>query len=267
MFWESFATRVIINGVNSSLYYMNRSRNIDGSANGDGLFTTEDAVELYTERIEDPELFPQERKAVERYFTDTNASVLDVGCGVGRVSHLLHERGFNVTGIDVSEQLVENGQSLFPEIDFCISDIRDTPFDSEMFDYVVFSFYGLDYILPKAERIKALREIQRILKPAGIVVFSSHNSWHPLLPLSIRDLCSATMDVVDLYFRKKNHDRIFSRYKIENVPLGQVEIYLSNPIHQFLQLRKCGLTPIDIVGERDGVLRFFERAPHYIAKK
>lgn len=246
---------------------MERERRPDENATSSELFNTDDAVELYTERVTDATLFPQERKAVERYFTDTDGSVLDVGCGVGRVSSLLHERGFDVTGIDVSEPLVENARSLFPDIDFRVADIRNAPFESETFDYVVFSFYGLDYVLPEAERITALREIYRLLKPAGIVMFSSHNSWHPLVPLSVSDLLQAIKDVWVLYLRGKSRERLLSRYKIESVPLGEVEIYLSNPIHQWLQLRKCGFTPLDVVGQHDGLRRFFERHPHYVAKK
>lgn len=240
---------------------------VDGSAESGGLFTNEDAVELYTQRVKDPELFVQERKAIDRYFTDTDASVLDVGCGVGRISHLLYERGFDITGIDVSAPLIEKAQSLFPEIDFHIADIREAPFDSGSFDYVIFSWFGLDYILPKAERIKALKEIWRVLKPSGIVVFSSHNHWHSFAPVPVNNPRRAIKDLVNFYLQKKNRSRILSRYKIESVPLGEVEIYLSNPIHQWLQLRKCGFTLLDIVGKRDGLLRFIERQPHYVAKK
>lgn len=246
---------------------MRRESSIDGSADSDGLFTTDEAVDLYVERIRDPELFVQERTAVERYFTDDGASVLDVGCGAGRVSHLLDERGFDVTGVDVSEQLVTEARSRFPDIEFRIGDVRDTSFESNAFEYAVFSFYGLDYVLPKSERVRALREIRRVLKPSGVLVFSSHNSWHPLVPFSVGDLQRAANDVLDLYLREENRGRIFSRYKVESVPLGDVEIYLSNPVHQWLQLRKCGFTPIDVVGRRDGLGRFFERDPHYVAKK
>lgn len=105
-----------------------------------------------------------------------------------------------------------------------------------------------------------------MLKPGGIVVLSSHDSWYPLVPLSVGDLSQISNDVIDLYLRKKNRRRIFSRYKTERVPLGEVESYLSNPIHQWLQLRKCGFTLPDIVGRRDGLLRVFERNPHYVVK-
>lgn len=43
------------------------------------LFTIEEAVDLYTKRIKNPALFPQEKVAVDRYFTDRDGAVLDVG--------------------------------------------------------------------------------------------------------------------------------------------------------------------------------------------
>jgi len=172
-----------------------------------------------------------------------------------------------VTGIDVSEPLVEKARSLFPDVEFRVGDVRDTDFESASFDYAVFSYYGLDYLLPKAERVAALRELYRVLKPSGIVAFSSHNNWSPLVPLSVGDLRRAVGDVGDFYKKPKNHARLFSRYKFETVPLGELEVYLSNPLHQWLQLRKCGFTLLDVIGERESVARFFERDTHYVAKK
>jgi len=242
-------------------------RNAGGDAAGNGLFHTESAVDLYADRMSDAALFPGERTAVERYFTDPSGSVLDVGCGAGRVASLLADRGFDATGVDVSEPLVADARSRRPDVDFQVADVRNLPFESTTFDYAVFSFYGLDYVLPRAERLAALRELRRVLKPSGVLVFSSHNGWHPLAPLSGRDLLQVLKDVWDLYLRPANRERLLSRYKVESVPLGEVEIYLSNPIHQYLQLRKCGFTPLDVVGRHDDVRRFFERDPHFVAKK
>ncbi len=238
-----------------------------GGAETTDLFSTNDAVELYTRRFaESDELFPQERKAVDRYF-EAGGTVLDVGCGVGRVSALLHERGFEVTGVDISEPFIEKARLLVPDVEFHVADITDTEFDTGSFDHVVFSWFGLDYLVPEAKRIEALTEIRRILKPSGVFLFCTHNRWHPLVPLSVRNLGLGLKDIYDLYLRKRNRSRLFSRCKAESVTLGEMEIYLTDPIDQWIQLRKCGLTPIDIIGERKGILRFFERDPHYVAKK
>lgn len=69
--------------------------------------------------------------------------------------YLLHERGFDVIGIHISEPLVEKARSLFPGIDFRVEDIRDTSFDPAAFDYVIFSFFGLNYVLPKSRADKS----------------------------------------------------------------------------------------------------------------
>jgi len=244
-----------------------RKRNAERDPTAGELFQTERAVDLYADRMTDAALFPQERAAVERYFTEPGGSVLDVGCGAGRVTSLLADRGFEATGVDVSEPLVTDARARRPDVDFQVADVRSLPFESATFDYAVFSFYGLDYVLPKAERLAALRELHRVLKPAGVLVFSSHNSWHPLVPLSGRDALQIAKDAWDFYFRPANRDRLLSRYKTESVPLGEVEIYLSNPLHQRRQLRQCGFTPLDVVGRYDDVRRFFERDPHYVAKK
>lgn len=238
-----------------------------GRQRNEELFTTPEAVNLYTRRLQNSSLFPGEKKAIDRYFIDTDATVLDVGCGTGRVSSILHERGFDVVGIDISEPLVRTARSIHSEIEFLVEDIRDTSFDTATFEYVIFSYFGIDYQISEAARREALREIRRLLKPSGVLVYSTHNSWHPLLPLSLRDLAMAAKDVVNLYLRGKNRRRIGSRYKFERVTLGELEIYLANPVHHWIQLRKCGFTPLDVIGKRDDRLRFFERQPHFVAKK
>jgi SAM-dependent methyltransferase len=54
-------------------------------------------------------------------------------------------------------------------------DVRDmSRFADDSFDFILFSFNGLDYI-PHEGRLKALAEIKRILSLQGIFVFSSHN--------------------------------------------------------------------------------------------
>lgn len=231
--------------------------------NAHEIYTSEEAIELYSDRAKEMELFPQERKAVDRYFRQSNASVLDVGCGAGRVAHLLDQRGFDVTGIDISEPLIEDAKKQFPDVDFRVADISDSELPTQAFDYIIFSYFGLDYVLPKERRLRALRELYRVLKPGGILVFSSHNSWNHIGSTVRGDWAH----VKDLYLARRNWRRLFSRTKIERIDEGDIEIYVSNPIHQWLQLGTCGFTLLDVIGQREGFTRFFARQPYYVAKK
>ncbi len=46
------------------------------------------------------------------------AAALDVGCGAGRWSSLLHDRGFATTGIDLQPELIERNRARFPQVTF-----------------------------------------------------------------------------------------------------------------------------------------------------
>lgn len=231
-------------------------------ATGVELFDAEEAVGRYADQVGSHGLFPAERKAIDRYFADEGGRVLDVGCGVGRVADGLSGMGYDVTGIDTSERMVERARSLFPDLEFRVADAADTGLPAESFDYAVFSYFGLDYIHPERRRLAALRELHRVLAPGGVLVFSSHNTWYALpAALLARDYLR------DLYLRPANRSRLFSRRKLQSVPLGELEVYLTNPIHQRRQLRATGFDPLAVLGKRAGPLRYFEVQPHYVARK
>jgi len=66
--------------------------------------------------------------------------ILDIGCGTGRHSIELSKRGYQVTGIDLSDsQLVrarEKAEKQGQKIDFLKHDARNLPFENE-FDLVI----------------------------------------------------------------------------------------------------------------------------------
>jgi SAM-dependent methyltransferase len=224
-------------------------------------FSSSEANNLYIDRATDG-LFLQEQKAIERYFSKPDARVLDLGCGTGRVTHRLSEMGYDVIGVDPSDSMIDVATSVHPQIDFVVGDGTDLHFQDDAFDYVLFSYYGLDYIYPEEQRIRALREIYRVLKPGGIFVFSSHNWWNSL-PSTVYEGTSALQPLL-------NRDNVLDprdRYAPVEVKVGETLVYLSSPAKQRQQLQRCGFKMLDIVGKRDTVLRYVEAAPHYVAQK
>jgi ubiquinone/menaquinone biosynthesis C-methylase UbiE len=65
------------------------------------------------------------------------ARVLDVACGTGRISIPLARRGFHVSGLDVSERVLEVARAEAPELDFRRGDMRELPWEDESFDAVI----------------------------------------------------------------------------------------------------------------------------------
>jgi ubiquinone/menaquinone biosynthesis C-methylase UbiE len=104
------------------------------------------------------------------------AAILDLGVGGGRTTPYLSGIASRYLGLDYSEEMIRTCRRKFPELEFQVADASDlSRLDDSCFGAVVFAFNGLDYVIPDARRKRCLRECFRILKPNGVLIFSSHN--------------------------------------------------------------------------------------------
>ena len=129
-----------------------------------------------SEFIKEPGLWQEEISLIEEFFPKRPARILDVGCGSGRTTEPLRQMGYHVVGVDICEGLIRSASQSCPEIPYVVGDVRALSFAASCFDAVFFSWNGLDYMYPFAERLKALQEMARALKPGGRLLFSSHNA-------------------------------------------------------------------------------------------
>lgn len=96
------------------------------------------------------------------------AKVLDLGCGYGRISNQLHELGFEVTGYDSSSKLIARGKQAFPHLELKVGCAGGISEPNHTFQAVVVS--ALFTTVPNSKhRAEIVSEIQRLLKPGGIV--------------------------------------------------------------------------------------------------
>lgn len=105
--------------------------------------------------------------------------VVDVGCGRGRHSITLAQRGYKVTGFDLSPKAIKKAKRKAAErglqnIDFRVQDMR-IPL-SERFDAAVNLFTTFGYFLDTKENVKVLENINRMLKPSGCFLIDYMNS-------------------------------------------------------------------------------------------
>lgn len=121
-------------------------------------------------------LSPCERLLFETYIP-SNAEILDLGVGGGRTTAFLSGKASRYVGVDNSPGMIEFCRKKFPGLEFAVADAADlTEFDDASFDAVVFAFNGIDFVQPDANRHRCLTNIHRVLRPGGLLLFSSHNA-------------------------------------------------------------------------------------------
>jgi 2-polyprenyl-3-methyl-5-hydroxy-6-metoxy-1,4-benzoquinol methylase len=97
------------------------------------------------------------------------AAVLDLGCGAGvPVTRWLADRGFAVTGVDVSARQLELACANVPEGTFLKADMTEAVFEPETFDAVV-AFHSIIHV-PRTEHPALLKSIHRWLKAGGALL-------------------------------------------------------------------------------------------------
>jgi len=111
---------------------------------------------------------------ITKYFTKKNTLVLDAGCGAGREARWLAENGYRVIGVDFSSPMLKKANEIKNnKIKFIKGNLKNLSFSDKAFDYAVLIHGVLPIIPKKEERIKILKEIYRVLKPEGILIFST----------------------------------------------------------------------------------------------
>jgi ubiquinone/menaquinone biosynthesis C-methylase UbiE len=111
---------------------------------------------------------------IERSGDLSAGKVLDVGCGIGLATFRLAEHsGFEITGVSNNQKQIDHANGLAAErgladrVSFEHADALALPYADNTFDLVwVFE------TLPHLDRLGALREVNRVLKPGGRVVIA-----------------------------------------------------------------------------------------------
>lgn len=125
---------------------------------------------------------------------DKNFKILDVGCGTGRHAIELTRRGYSVTGVDLSENMLrkarENASNAGFEIDFRQADARDLPF-KEDFDLVIMLCEGGFPLMETDEmNFQILESAAHSLNDKGKLIFTTLNGLYPLFH-SVKDFINA----------------------------------------------------------------------------
>ena len=211
----------------------------------------------------DLSLMPAEQRVLELLGDSLgDAEMLDLGIGTGRTGRTFAPLVRRYVGLDYSPRMLERARQRLGDlegVELVLGDARDlSPIDGS-FDFVLFSFNGIDAV-GHEDRLRILSEVHRVLKPDGRFLFSTHSTG--ALPLDERKPRSpryAGSRLYGLYARLRDipYGRkirsINRRLDLDEarrrgwviVPERghdvQVDDYYVDPEYQLRQLREAGL--------------------------
>ncbi|MCP4112690.1 MAG: class I SAM-dependent methyltransferase [Desulfobacteraceae bacterium] len=181
--------------------------------------------------------------------------ILDVGCGTGRHSVALAEKGFCVTGVDISVHMLREAQKAASEADvqvhFIVADAQFMSF-SEEFDAAISICEGALSLLGSGDNPfnhdqRILQNIFNSLKPGSIFISTVLNAFRRIRQMSEKDVLSGQFDPVTMV--EVTNEKVKTKQ-------GQREIYvrerLYTPPEYIRMLRQAGFVAEDVFGGTAG---------------
>lgn len=130
-------------------------------------------------QIEDKSFFEIKRERVYEYCinyfkADKKLSLLDIGCGYAQTMLYFKDKGFKVSGIDVSNDSIEYAKSI--GLDAYVVNIEEiSDWKEEKFDIITL-FHVLEHLMKPAEALENIRA--NFLKPGGLLIIDVPNDFN-----------------------------------------------------------------------------------------
>ena len=188
---------------------------------------------------------------LDKYHLDKNAKLLDIGCGSGSAVDFLSKKGLDAIGIDISEDIINEGKNKYGDINLMVMDAHSMDFEKKYFDII--SIECSLSIMDDSRLV--LSSCREILKDNGIILlgdfFFKENTdksddytleyWYKL--------CEDTgFEVVDFKDQSKNWRNYIGKVLWE---YGSLEILLggcnSCDLNKTMLSRKTGYFLITLV--------------------
>ena len=149
-------------------------------------------------------------------------TVLDLGCGTGRHTGLLHSSGFTTYGCDSSAEALQIARKMLPEVQFQQCDIGWLPYRDECIDGIICHAVMQHGTMAMIRR--TIEEIYRVLKRGALLFLTVISTDHPeyLTGREIEPRTKINIDAIDgdmphHYFTEPEIRDLFKDFAICNL--------------------------------------------------
>lgn len=132
-------------------------------------------------------------EVIERYFPESPAVIFDIGGAAGAYSFWLADRGYEVHLVDLLEKHIQQARAHAAQrkggvpASMTVGDARKLDRADESVDAALL-FGPLYHLTERADRIAALREARRVLKPGGVLIGAAISKFASTIDGMIRRL-------------------------------------------------------------------------------
>lgn len=159
---------------------------------------------------------------IEKFYTNKNIEILDVGCGFGETMKLFFDQGYKVSGLDPSSEAVQKSRTLLPscEIKLVFEDI-EWEHEDNSFDVVII----LDVLEHVSSEQFVAEQIERVLKPGGLLIVTV-----PYKGLS------AVLDPANISHSLLKKGQLHKHFTLE-----ELQGLFSQQVYDFVSIEKRGI--------------------------
>lgn len=117
---------------------------------------------------------PKDREILHRFVQEIGdrRPVWDFGCGPGHTAQYVKDIGVEISGLDISDNILEQARAFHPDIHFRKGNILALNFESGSIAGII-SFYAIVHFTEKQAKT-ACREVFRVLQPGGLLLLTFH---------------------------------------------------------------------------------------------
>jgi SAM-dependent methyltransferase len=146
--------------------------------------------------------------------------VWDLGCGPGQTTKFLKSLGVGISGLDLSEKMLEQARAVHPEILFRKGNILGLDFENDSIAGIV-AFYAIVHFT--IEQVgTAFDEVFRVLQPGGLFLFTYHIGEETI---RLDEFLGKKIDIPFMFFKTDSISRCLRKSGFEKIEIIEREPY------------------------------------------
>ena len=165
---------------------------------------------------------PKDQEILRRFAQEIGGRrpVWDFGCGPGQTTQYLTSLGIDISGLDLSERILEQARTNHPKIHFQKGNILELEFEDDSIAGAV-AFYTIVHFSEEQVR-RACHEVLRVLQPGGIFLLTYHIGEKTI---HVEDFLGKKVDIDFMFFAADFICRCLKNSGFEKIEIIEREPY------------------------------------------